>query len=360
MCAACGGRRLPPPRAPGATCIVRRAAGLRTLNSPSSPKILPGRSNRRSAPPPEDGLRAPVPRRRSLLPSPAMEIMGIQIRTIVQDNVATRCDGCHEIIEGTPWRINLLDIVAAEAPVAWTERPAINPGPFQFHSDPACVRRWMAARATSSAGAARSARSCGRSRFPVSRRAGACATGSTATTTSSSRPDPRGRRLTALRAEPILRLPGRIGVPRFTQVLRACHPRRVAEAPMPDARQRRSATFRRRRPPRAGPGCRSGRPAACSASTPTRSAAGRTRAGSRPSRRPGGHRRFDRRALERLAANGRRRAAPAGQHGCQPGAAGARLSPQLHERRRRPGESRPTMASIANATARTAAGWSRP
>jgi hypothetical protein len=81
-----------------------------------------------------------------LLPSPAMEIMGIQIRTIVQDNVATRCDGCLEIIAGTPWRVNLLDIVAAESPVAWTERPLINPGPFQFHSDPACVRRWMAAR----------------------------------------------------------------------------------------------------------------------------------------------------------------------------------------------------------------------
>jgi hypothetical protein len=75
-----------------------------------------------------------------------MEIMGIQIRTIVQDNVATRCGGCHEIIVGTPWRINLLDIVAAEAPVAWTERPAINPGPFQFHPDPAHVRRWMAER----------------------------------------------------------------------------------------------------------------------------------------------------------------------------------------------------------------------
>jgi hypothetical protein len=73
-----------------------------------------------------------------------MEIMGIQIRTIIQDNVATRCDGCQEIIIGTPWRVNLLDIVAAEAPVAWTERPVINPGPFQFHADPAHVRRWMA------------------------------------------------------------------------------------------------------------------------------------------------------------------------------------------------------------------------
>ena len=50
-----------------------------------------------------------------------MEIMGIQIRTIVSDNVAKRCDGCLEVIEGTPWRINLLDTVAAESPVAWTD-----------------------------------------------------------------------------------------------------------------------------------------------------------------------------------------------------------------------------------------------
>ena len=51
-----------------------------------------------------------------------------------------------QIIEGTPWRVNLLDIVTAETPVSWTARPAINPGPFQFHGDAACVRRWMAAR----------------------------------------------------------------------------------------------------------------------------------------------------------------------------------------------------------------------
>jgi hypothetical protein len=73
-----------------------------------------------------------------------MEIMGVQIRTIVKDNVATRCDGCLEIIQGTPWRINLLDIVSPESAVSWNARPAINPGPFQFHSDPAHVRRWMA------------------------------------------------------------------------------------------------------------------------------------------------------------------------------------------------------------------------
>ena len=82
--------------------------------------------------------------RTPLLPSIPMEIMGIQIRTIVKDNVAIRCDGCLKVIDGTPWRVNLLDIVAAEAPVAWTDRPTINPGPFQFHRDPACVRRWMA------------------------------------------------------------------------------------------------------------------------------------------------------------------------------------------------------------------------
>ena len=79
-----------------------------------------------------------------LLPSVAMEIMGIEIRTIVKDNVAIRCDGCLEVIDGTPWRVNLLDIVASEAPVAWTERPTINPGPFQFHRDASHVRRWMA------------------------------------------------------------------------------------------------------------------------------------------------------------------------------------------------------------------------
>lgn len=73
-----------------------------------------------------------------------MELYGVNINTIVHDNVAIRCDGCLGIIPGTPWRLNILDIVSAETPVSWTDRPAINPGPFQFHSDPAHVRRWMA------------------------------------------------------------------------------------------------------------------------------------------------------------------------------------------------------------------------
>ena len=72
--------------------------------------------------------------------------MGVTIRTIVSDNDARRCAGCGEAITGTPWRVNLLDIVATETAVSWAGRPAINPGPFQFHGDPACVRRWMAGR----------------------------------------------------------------------------------------------------------------------------------------------------------------------------------------------------------------------
>ena len=75
-----------------------------------------------------------------------MEIMGIRIPTIVKDNVALRCDGCLEVIEGTPWRLNILDIVAAETPVSWAGRAVINPGPFQFHGDPSHVRAWMGAR----------------------------------------------------------------------------------------------------------------------------------------------------------------------------------------------------------------------
>ena len=75
-----------------------------------------------------------------------MDIMGIRIPTIVIDNVARRCDGCREVIDGTPWRINILDIVATEVPASWAGSPAITPGPFQFHGDPGHVRHWMAAR----------------------------------------------------------------------------------------------------------------------------------------------------------------------------------------------------------------------
>ena len=72
--------------------------------------------------------------------------MGIRIPTIVEDNVARRCDGCLQVIEGTPWRINLLDTVTTEVAGSWTDTAAINPGPFEFHSDEACVRSWMSGR----------------------------------------------------------------------------------------------------------------------------------------------------------------------------------------------------------------------
>ena len=72
--------------------------------------------------------------------------MGVDIRTIVKDNVATRCDGCGQVIDGTPWRINILDIVSPERTADWSDTAAINPGPFQFHSDEAHVRSWMAKR----------------------------------------------------------------------------------------------------------------------------------------------------------------------------------------------------------------------
>ena len=75
-----------------------------------------------------------------------MEIMGIRIPTVVRDNVARRCDGCLEIIDGTPWRVNVLDVVATEVAAPWTDSAAINPGPYQFHSDQSHVRRWMAER----------------------------------------------------------------------------------------------------------------------------------------------------------------------------------------------------------------------
>lgn len=72
-----------------------------------------------------------------------MEIMGVRIPTIQSDTVAIRCHACHEVIEGTPWRISILDVVAPEAPPSWADRSAINPGPFEFHPDPSHVRAWM-------------------------------------------------------------------------------------------------------------------------------------------------------------------------------------------------------------------------
>ena len=72
-----------------------------------------------------------------------LDYLGVRIDTIVNDNVSIRCDGCLEVIDGTPWRMNILDVVAAETPVSWAARPQLNPGPFEFHGDAAHVRMWM-------------------------------------------------------------------------------------------------------------------------------------------------------------------------------------------------------------------------
>ena len=94
---------------------------------PSSRRRMPGAvGGRRDPSPPDaddDAARCPATIR-------PMEIMGIRIPTIVKDNVALRCDGCLEVIEGTPWRLNILDIVAAETPVSWAGRAGHQPGPL--------------------------------------------------------------------------------------------------------------------------------------------------------------------------------------------------------------------------------------
>src|SRR6478672_4192438 len=75
---------------------------------------------------------------------PNVEIVNVRITTVTDDNVARRCDGCLEVIAGTPWRINILDIVAPERAADWTVAPAINPRPSQFPPYPDHGRRRLA------------------------------------------------------------------------------------------------------------------------------------------------------------------------------------------------------------------------
>jgi len=72
--------------------------------------------------------------------------MGIRIPTIAQETTAIRCRGCSGVIEGTPFRVNVMDVVATEAARSWAAAGTINAGPYQFHADPACARAWMRAR----------------------------------------------------------------------------------------------------------------------------------------------------------------------------------------------------------------------
>jgi hypothetical protein len=74
-----------------------------------------------------------------------MEIMGIKIPTIVTENSGIRCEGCRQIITGTPFRISVLDIIATEVAPSFESASPINPGPFQFCANPACPALWMAA-----------------------------------------------------------------------------------------------------------------------------------------------------------------------------------------------------------------------
>lgn len=69
-------------------------------------------------------------------------IMGIRIPTIFSENDAKRCAGCGEPIEGTPFRVSILDNVAREAAPSWALSAPLNPGPHQFHADPSHVRAW--------------------------------------------------------------------------------------------------------------------------------------------------------------------------------------------------------------------------
>ncbi len=69
--------------------------------------------------------------------------MGIRIPTIQPDTAMIRCRGCGAPIEETPFRVNVMDVVATEVPPSWAAGTPLNPGPFQFHRDPACARAWM-------------------------------------------------------------------------------------------------------------------------------------------------------------------------------------------------------------------------
>ena len=69
--------------------------------------------------------------------------MGIRITAVGPDRNAVRCRGCGDLIEGEPFRVSVMDVVAIERAPSMAEETPINPGPFQFHSDPTCARAWM-------------------------------------------------------------------------------------------------------------------------------------------------------------------------------------------------------------------------
>lgn len=71
------------------------------------------------------------------------EIMGIPIPTIFGEHDARRCEGCGERIDGRPFRVTILDVVSTEVAPSWAVGSAqVNPGPHEFHPDPAHFLAW--------------------------------------------------------------------------------------------------------------------------------------------------------------------------------------------------------------------------
>jgi hypothetical protein len=74
------------------------------------------------------------------------EYLGVRIPTVFEENTAIRCAGCGEVIEGTPFRVSIMDIVPLEVPPSWAESAPLNPGPHQFHAIPDHFRAWARAK----------------------------------------------------------------------------------------------------------------------------------------------------------------------------------------------------------------------
>ena len=74
------------------------------------------------------------------------EYLGIRIPTVFGETDARRCAGCGRHIDGRPFRVSLMDIISSESPPLWDTGARLNPGPHQFHEDPACVRLWCQAK----------------------------------------------------------------------------------------------------------------------------------------------------------------------------------------------------------------------
>ena len=80
------------------------------------------------------------------------DIMGIRIPTIWQDNIAVRCRGCSEPIDGEPFRVSVMDIAATEIPAGWESATPSTRAPTSSTPRPTASGAGCASAATSSAG----------------------------------------------------------------------------------------------------------------------------------------------------------------------------------------------------------------